>query len=172
MQKFLITLCAFLAISACSDKNENQNPAADVPLEQALDEGEKVIARPQFDIKYEEQVYSYDADHLPGKCEKGSEVVCAIDLQVKCTINHKLAECDPKKLPKFTFMEDDSLQRPTTATFQIVKIKPIDPYTIEVYTKSDCNGVWFGLCKGNIVYVLNNKDGGWTVKDLYALQSI
>lgn len=93
-------------------------------------------------------------------------------MQLKCTINHKLPECDPKKLPKFTFMEDESLQRPSQASFQIVKLKPIDAHTVEVYTKSDCNGVWFGLCKGNIIYVLNNRSGNWTVKDIYALQSI
>lgn len=69
-------------------------------------------------------------------------------------------------------LEDDSLQRPTKASFQIVRLKPIDANTVEVYTKSDCNGVWFGLCKGNIVYVLSNKSGSWAVKDLYALQSI
>ena len=73
---------------------------------------------------------------------------------------------------KLTFMEDESLQRPSQASFQIVKLKPIDAHTVEVYTKSDCNGVWFGLCKGNIIYVLNNRSGNWTVKDIYALQSI
>lgn len=172
MRKLWLALSAVLLISACSEKKEEQTQAASVPLEQALEPGEKIVARPQFDIKFEDQIYAYDSANLPRTCEKGSEIVCAIDLQVKCTINPKLSECDPKKLPKFTFMEDDSLQRPTTVSFQIIKIKPIDPYTIEVYTQSNCNGVWFGLCKGNIVYVLNNKTGSWIVKDLYALQSI
>ena len=172
MKNFWFALGAVLLISSCSDKKEEQTQVSELSTEQALEAGEQIVAKPQFDIKFEEITYHYDATNLPVKCDKGSEVVCAIDLQLKCTINHKLPECDPKKLPKFTFMEDESLQRPSQASFQIVKLKPIDAHTVEVYTKSDCNGVWFGLCKGNIIYVLNNRSGNWTVKDIYALQSI
>ncbi len=143
MKKFWAALSAVLLISACSDKQEETTQAQ---TEQQLEAGEQVVAKPQFDIQFEDIVYNYESGNLPQGCDKGSDIVCAIDMQVKCTIDHKLAECDPKKLPKFTF--------------------------IEVYTKSDCNGVWFGLCKGNIVYVLSNKSGSWAVKDLYALQSI
>ena len=171
MKKFLFALGSVLLISACSDK-QDETVQTQTEQEQALEAGEQVIAKPQFDIKFEDIVYSYESGKLPEGCDKGSDIVCAIDMQVKCTIDPKFAECDPKKLPKFTFMEDDILQRPTQASFQIVKLKPIDANTVEVYTQSDCNGVWFGLCKGNIVYVLSNKSGGWTVKDLYALQSI
>ncbi len=169
MKKFWAALSAVLLISACSDKQEETTQAQ---TEQQLEAGEQVVAKPQFDIQFEDIVYNYESGNLPQGCDKGSDIVCAIDMQVKCTIDHKLAECDPKKLPKFTFMEDDSLQRPSKASFQIVRLKPIDANTVEVYTKSDCNGVWFGLCKGNIVYVLSNKSGSWAVKDLYALQSI
>jgi len=169
MKKFWFALCSIILISACSDKKAEETNSQQ---NQALEEGEQVIARPQFDIKFEDIVYLYESGKLTEGCDKGSDIVCAIDLQVKCTINHKLSECDPKKLPKFTFMEDESLQRPSTVSFKIIKLKPIDAQTVEVYTQSDCNGVWFGLCKGNIVYVLSNKSGSWTVKDLYALQSI
>lgn len=173
MKNFLYLLSTLLLIAACSDnQTQNQNAPSNVALEGALEEGEEIVARPQFDVKYEDIVYHYDSQNLPQGCDKGSDMVCAIDLQVKCTINPKLQECDAKKLPRFTFMEDESLQRPTQSSFQIVKLKPIDATTVEVYTKSDCNGVWFGLCKGNIVYVLSNAKGSWVVKDLYALQSI
>ena len=59
----------------------------------------------------------------------------------------------------------------TELTFEILKIKPIDANTVEIYTKGTCNGNWFGLCNGNIIYVLSNKSGSWVVKDIYALQS-
>ena len=173
MRKFLCAFSALLLISACSDeKKTQQEELSTLSTQEALEEGEEIVARPQFDVEFEDVVYHYDINNLPQGCDKGSDMVCAIDLQVKCTINPKLAECDAKKLPRFTFMEDESLQRPTQSSFQIVKLKPIDATTVEVYTKSECNGVWFGLCKGNIVYVLNNAKGTWVVKDLYALQSI
>ena len=173
MKKLGSVLAAILLITACSDPQEQKNTDAEaLPAEAVLEQGEEIVVQPKFDIQFEDMVYSYDAVNLPGKCEKGSDVICAIDLQVKCTINPKLSECDVKKLPKFTFMDDESLRRPTQQTFQVVKIKPIDPYTIEVYTKGTCNGVWFGLCQGNIVYVLHHKDGVWVVKDLYALENM
>ena len=172
MKKIWLVLSAVAFISACSDKAEEQTSQQKDSAYQIIDENETIVAQPQYDIKFEDVIYQYDANNLLQECDKGSDIICAIDLQVKCTINHKLPECDAQKLPKFTFMEDESLQRPTQASFQIVRIKPIDATTIEVYTSSDCNGVWFGLCKGNIVYVLSNKSGEWSVKDLYALQSI
>ena len=172
MRKFLCAFSALLLISACSDEKTTNQDTSTLSTQEALEKGEEIVARPQFDVEFEDVVYRYDINNLPQGCDKGSDIVCAIDLQVKCTINPKLAECDAKKLPRFTFMEDESLQRPTQSSFQIVKLKPIDATTVEVYTKSDCNGVWFGLCKGNIVYVLSNAKGTWVVKDLYALQSI
>ncbi len=172
MRKFLCAFSALLLISACSDEKTTNQDTSTLSTQEALEKGEEIVARPQFDVEFEDVVYRYDINNLPQGCDKGSDIVCAIDLQVKCTINPKLAECDAKKLPRFTFMEDESLQRPTQSSFQIVKLKPIDATTVEVYTKSECNGVWFGLCKGNIVYVLSNAKGAWVVKDLYALQSI
>ena len=172
MRKFLCAFSALLLISACSDEKTTNQDTSTLSTQEALEKGEEIVARPQFDVEFEDVVYRYDINNLPQGCDKGSDIVCAIDLQVKCTINPKLAECDAKKLPRVTFMEDEGLQRPTQSSFQIVKLKPIDATTVEVYTKSECNGVWFGLCKGNIVYVLSNAKGAWVVKDLYALQSI
>ena len=159
MRKFLCAFSALLLISACSDEKTTNQDTSTLSTQEALEKGEEIVARPQFDVEFEDVVYQYDINNLPQGCDKGSDIVCAIDLQVKCTINPKLAECDAKKLPRFTFMEDESLQRPTQSSFQIVKLKPIDATTVEVYTKSECNGVWFGLCKGNIVYVLSNAKG-------------
>ena len=170
MKKFLLALGSVLLISACSDQKEEKNPTQDTAVRAESSEQEVVL--PTYDMNFEKQTYRYDIQDLETNCNKGSEIVCAVELQVKCTINPKLAICDHKKLPRFTFMEDESLRRPTTMSFQMIKIKPIDAQTIEVYTQSECNGGWFGLCQGNIIYVLNHKSGQWIVKDVYALQSI
>lgn len=168
MKKILSVLSFIALISACSDKNEE---ALTLPLEEALEQGEVVVVPPQIDIAFEGKIYEYDIASLAKECDKDNEITCAIDLTVKCTINSKLSQCDENKLPKFIFMEDESLERPTKFSFEIVKIKPISPDMIEVYTKSTCNGGWFGLCNGNIIYVLSNKSGSWNVKDIYAMQS-
>ena len=93
MKKFWAALSAVLLISACSDKQEETTQAQ---TEQQLEAGEQVVAKPQFDIQFEDIVYNYESGNLPQGCDKGSDIVCAIDMQVKCTIDHKLAECDPK----------------------------------------------------------------------------
>ncbi|MFR1031651.1 MAG: hypothetical protein ACLSE6_03645 [Alphaproteobacteria bacterium] len=85
MKNFWFALGAVLLISSCSDKKEEQTQVSELSTEQALEAGEQIVAKPQFDIKFEEITYHYDAANLPGKCDKGSGVVCAIDLQLKCT---------------------------------------------------------------------------------------
>ena len=66
-------------------------------------------------------------------------------------------------------MVDDSLDRPTEISYQVTKLKSLDGNLIEVHTQSQCNGNWFGLCKGNIIYVIDFKNNNWIVKDIYAL---
>lgn len=172
MKKLWMVLVLLTFVAACSDKKDEQaqNPE-NVPLEKALEEGEQIVVRPDFDIKFEEVTYSYKLGKTQKGCDKGSDIVCAIDLYMKCTLNFKDSECVKNKLPKFVFMDDESLQRPTEMSFKIIKIKPIDTNMIEVYTESTCNGMWFGLCEGNIIYVLSNKSGSWVVKDVYAMEN-
>ena len=75
MKNFWFALGAVLLISSCSDKKEEQTQVSELSTEQALEAGEQIVAKPQFDIKFEEITYHYDAANLPGKCDKGSEVV-------------------------------------------------------------------------------------------------
>lgn len=170
MKKLWLVFGLLVFAGACSDKQEEQNPE-NLPLEEVLEEGEQVVVRPNFDIKFEEETYIYKFGESQAGCDKGSDVVCAIDLYAKCTLDPKGSECDKKKMPKFVFMDDESLQRPTEMRFKIVKIKPVDANMIEVYTQGSCNGMWFGLCEGNIIYVLSNKNGFWAVKDVYAREN-
>ncbi|MBO5443390.1 MAG: hypothetical protein J6A33_06345 [Alphaproteobacteria bacterium] len=169
MKKIISVFALAALISACSDNQENSTE--NLSTQEALESGEVVVVAPQIDIDFENKQYSYTLNQIETGCDKGNDAVCAIDLTLKCTLNPKFSECDPKKMPKFVFMEDESLGRPTELTFEILKIKPIDVNTAEIYTKGTCNGNWFGLCNGNIIYVLSNKSENWVVKDIYALQS-
>lgn len=165
MKKLLGIFCAILLISACSEKDETKNVEKTKVVE-----AEQEIPAPALPKSYENQVFSFDVNNLQKGCDKESQIVCAIDMLVKCTINPKFEDCDKTKLPKFIFMEDESLERPTLQTYKIVKMKLIDANTVEIFTEGTCNGNWFGLCQGNIIYVMNLKNNEWVVKDLYALE--
>ena len=58
MKKFWAALSAVLLISACSDKQEETTQAQ---TEQQLEAGEQVVAKPQFDIQFEDIVYNYES---------------------------------------------------------------------------------------------------------------
>ncbi len=172
MKKLSVLLALTLLSAACSDSGkeaENAPLSENQAEKQTVESGETIVVKPEYDVKYEETTYSYAAGALPAQCDKGSDIICAIEQMAKCTIDPKQEECLAAKLPKFVFMPDEeSLQRPSEMSFRVTKIKPVSADMIEVYTESSCNGVWFGLCKGNIIYVLSNKSGKWVVKDVYA----
>ena len=67
-------------------------------------------------------------------------------------------------------MKDESLKRPTFQSYKINKIVPRNDGTIEIFTKSSCNGNWFGLCNGNIIYVMKNIKDKWNIIDIYAIE--
>lgn len=166
MKKYLALFLAFNLLVSCSDKKSDENADA------GTTEVKKVSLSKIPNIDYAEKTFKFSADTLTSGCEDDSEIICAINLALKCTINPRFAECDKAKMPKFIFMEDESLERPTAASYKITKMKPIAEGQIEIYTESTCNGSWFGLCNGNIIYVMAQKNGGWVVKDLYARQSM
>lgn len=159
--KQLLVLCAtILMLSACSPKEESAKEESPAP-----------IAAPSIPVG--DEVVSFDVNTLSKGCNVDSQVICAINNAVKCTINPQFAECAANKrnMPNFIFMEDESLKRPTSLSYKITKIKPINAEMVEVYTQSTCNGNWFGLCNGNIIYVMSLKlDGQWMVKDIYAIE--
>lgn len=92
-----------------------------------------------------------------------------MESMAKCTIDPGRADCDRSKMPDFVFMNDESLQRPTEMSFRVYKLKPLNDGSVEAYTESTCNGNWFGLCQGNVIYVLSPNGNDWKVKDVYAL---
>ena len=117
---------------------------------------------------YEKIVFNYNQSDLKDGCGVDSAMICAIDKVAKCTINPKHIECDRQLMPSFIFMEDETLQRPTEMSFRAYKLKPLSGGVVEVYTESSCNGAWFGLCNGNVVYVLAPNGEGWKVNDIYS----
>lgn len=123
----------------------------------------------QTPATYEDTIVQYNADNLSSNCTLNSEMACAVDFAVKCTLNPEFDNCRDSKLPRFIFMEDENLQRPTEMSFKIAKIKPISAELVEIHTDSTCNGNWFGLCQGRVIYVLVPDGEHWRVKDIYAI---
>lgn len=115
--------------------------------------------------------HSYSADDVTSGCSVDDKIFCAIELAVKCTLAPELDGCSKDVVPSFILGKTDEGIRPTEISFEITKIKPIPGgQNISVYTNSDCNASWFGLCKGNVIYSLSQKDGEWYVANMYALE--
>ena len=113
---------------------------------------------------------SYNKDSLKEECESQDEVFCAIEKTVKCSINKELSICKKGDVPNFVLGETEDDVRPQNISFAITKIKPVqDSRDIAVYTKSQCDGSWFGLCNGTVIYSLSMDDGSWKVVNVYAL---
>lgn len=157
MRFFISVFCSLFLLSACSDNPSDQNKSQN---ESALSD-------------YSDKIFEVKIDEIPETCSLNSEIVCAIMDYIACSMKPDLDKCSNKKdlLPKFVFMKDEGLGRPTWQKFQIVKIKSLLSGDVEIYASSTCDGKWFGLCQGNVIFVLANKDGRWFVKDVYARES-
>ena len=115
--------------------------------------------------------HTYTAETLQSECTSDSNIFCAIERTVKCTINPELEICDKNYVPAFVIGKAEDTERPTEISFRITKIKPIpETSDISVYTQSDCNALWFGLCKGTVVYSLTTKNDDWVVTNIFALE--
>lgn len=166
MKKYWVLLLALNLLVSCSDKKDETKTEETV----AKTEEAEAYKAPQID--YATKTFEFKKDGLVSGCKDDSEIICTINLTIKCSIDPKFAECDKQKMPKFIFMDDESIERPTEVNYKIIKLKPLAEGQLEVFTQSTCNGSWFGLCNGNIIYVMEQKKGHWVVRDLYALQTI
>ena len=121
--------------------------------------------------KLPEQTFSFEKDSLNQNCSIDDSMFCAIETAVKCTINPEFTPCAKADLPKFIFMTEPGLDRPTEMNYKIVDKKILGNGTTEIYTESNCNGNWFGLCQGTIIYVMAQKpENVWYVKDIYGIE--
>jgi hypothetical protein len=56
-------------------------------------------------------------------------------------------------------------------SYKIIDKKTLANDNVEVYTESNCNGGWLGLCQGTIIYVMAPKpENSWYVKEIYAIE--
>lgn len=165
MKKFFtLCLCA-LTITACSDEQK-----ADETSSQEINTREiQMFNIPSAEIL--NQAHSFKATDSDSVFADENAIIKAINLAVQCTLSPHNANCTPQKLPKFILMEDESLQRPTQMQYKITKIQPLAGGILHIYTQSQCNNNWFGLCQGNIIYVLQHQNDIWTVTDIFALES-
>ncbi|MBR5599619.1 MAG: hypothetical protein IKW39_06230 [Alphaproteobacteria bacterium] len=114
---------------------------------------------------------SYGINNLKENCSSQDEIFCAIEKTVKCSINPKLSICKKGEVPSFVLGKTEDDVRPKNVSFAVTKIKPTaETRDISVYTKSQCDGSWFGLCQGTVIYSLSMKDGYWKVINVYALE--
>lgn len=152
-----VLLCLFLVIFTISCERKDTTAEKTAEASASLDK---------------DTVFSFSVENIPSGCDNKSEIVCTINLAVKCTLNPQFSECKQAddKLPSFVFMQDETLQRPTFQFYKITKLKPRSDGAVEVYTQSSCNGNWFGLCNGNIIYVMKNYNSEWHIIDMYALE--
>lgn len=119
-----------------------------------------------------EDMHVYQADNLVSGCSAKDKLFCAIERTIKCTMNPELSDCQGELVPAFVLGKTEDAERPTEISFKVTKIKPIPGSTdVSVYTESDCNAMWFGLCKGTVVYTLSFKGNDeWAVINIYALE--
>lgn len=124
------------------------------------------------ELKLPETVFEFKKDTLSEDCTADDPQLCAIEKAAKCTINPDFADCAKTDLPKFIFMKDTAgLERPTEMNYKFIERKVLPNNTVEYYTESNCNGGWFGLCQGTIIYVLSQKpENVWYVKNIYAIE--
>ena len=116
-----------------------------------------------------DSVHSYALDELKEECAAEDGIFCAIEQVVKCTIKPDFAGCDKEYVPGFVLGKIEEAPRPTEISFAITKIKPIPGGgDISVYTTSDCDATWFGLCKGTVIYSLTRKGDRWAVTNISA----
>ena len=81
MPKLLSVLAAVCLIAACSPQETEQDKTA-----------ENISpAAPQ--VPLDEEIYSFDLNTLTPGCSGDSQIICAINMSVKCTINPEFSEC-------------------------------------------------------------------------------
>ncbi len=163
MKKILI-LCLFTAFFAAALFLVYKMRGVSAPsIETAVINGEKKITG--------DAVHTYRAEDVKSGCSAEDGIFCAVERTVKCTLAPELDGCDAGNVPAFVLGKSGEVQRPTEISFSITKLKPVpESSDISVYTNSDCDAVWFGLCKGTVIYSLTQKDGQWAVTNIYALE--
>lgn len=162
MKKFLVLCMAVLSLNACSKEEDAENTKIQSKEIQ-------MFSIPSQGILNQKQ--SFDKDNTSFETRADTPILEAVNEAVRCTINPFYVSCNKTKLPKFIFMQDESLQRPTHIDYEVTKIQPLNGGILHIHTQSNCNNNWFGLCQGKIIYVLQNENNSWYVSDIFAMET-
>ena len=166
MTKILCFLCCLAFFCGCKDKDTSQEVI------------QQDLVQVELPADFETMLFDFQKGNLPETCQTNNDLICAIEKTVKCALEPTQTYCDKNKMPDFLFFDDamfsqdDVEGRPTKQSFKLLKTKPLDHSTLEVYTQGDCDSNWFGACRGNIIYVMDNSSGQWIVKEIYAVETI
>ncbi len=167
MIKKIIVIALMLALFAWSlaliGKTEQKQVIAQTNKPETTTQAEETLP---------ETVFSFNTQNVTTECSKDlNDMLCAVESAVKCTLKPDLENCAKLNLPQFIFMTDPTVERPTEMNYKFIN-KEIQPNgAVDMYTESSCNGGWFGLCQGTVIYVLEqNKNNKWFVKDIYAIE--
>ena len=132
-------------------------------------DAENAVSIPQPDL-LPKAIFTFNSQDLSLQCGEQDKIFCAVEKAVKCTLNPNLEICDKNELPGFIFMTDASIDRPTEISYRYINKKDLPDGTKEIYTESSCNGSWFGLCQGTVIYVISFNNDKAYVKDIWALE--
>ena len=161
IRNILLSSLACLLLISCGENANNENMAK---IEKRTISLVKSNINMSFDA---DKTYHFQKDKFTPDCTE-SDVICAVDLTAKCTINPKMEGCTEKTVPSFIFQEFEAAKRPSQITFNIIQIKQTTPEMISVVTKSKCDEKWYGLCQDTVIYILNTKDKNLFVSDIYS----
>ena len=82
-------------------------------------ESETTVADITSEPNSADLVHYYNTENLEQDCQSDSEVFCAVERTVKCTINPELEICNKKFVPAFVLGKAEDTERPTKISFQI-----------------------------------------------------
>ena len=138
--------------------------------EAVITDEQEIVAEP----KLPDTLFTFKKDELSEQCSVENIQLCAVEFAVKCTIDPNFAGCQQAKsearLPQFIFITDSGTDRPSEISYKFTDKKILNNQTVEYYTDSTCNGTWFGLCHGRVIYVAAPDSNGWYIKDIYAIE--
>ncbi|MEE6206434.1 MAG: hypothetical protein VZR95_00050 [Alphaproteobacteria bacterium] len=167
LRKIIVVLCMLGLLGfSCTLLKKSE------PQEKTTVQSEETTVQKEEE-KLPDSLYTFNIENLPEECSEQNEMLCAVEKAIKCTIDTNIKYCQNLDLPRFIFMSEQSVERPTEISYKFTAKKVLPNNTVEIYTDSACNGKWFGLCQGTIIYVLTPANATvkeWHVKDIYAIE--
>jgi hypothetical protein len=166
MLRKIIVIVAMIALISLSVMLYKKSAPQQIPTADTQEEQVEAVVEEALP----EVIYTFNIENVTADCSQENQQFCAVENAVKCTVNPDLEICKNLQLPEFIFMKDPSVDRPSEISYKIVNKKALPNNTTEIYTESACNGNWFGLCQGTVIYVLAPLNEAWQVKDIYAIE--